>query len=244
MAADSAGDLRRACLQQLQNDLFLGADSLPFDRGKVPSIAAESATDSISGEGAEEKRQALAELEEQVKACTQCPLAKTRTNVVFGCGRPAAQLVFVGKAPGYYEDQQGVPFVGRAGKLLDDIISKGMGLAREDVYICNILKCRPPQNRDPGSTEMVCCIPYLEKQLEIIAPEVICCLGRVAAQSLLQTKSAMRDLRGQWHEYRGVKTMVTYHPAYLLRNPADKKKTWADIQKIMVELGLEIPAKK
>ena len=244
MTTGSAGDLRQACLQQLQNDLFLGADALPFDRRKVPSVAPESTTAQNSDAGAEEKRQALAGLEEQVKACVQCPLARTRTNVVFGCGNPAAQLVFVGEAPGYYEDQQGVPFVDRAGKLLDDIISKGMGLSREDVYICNILKCRPPQNRDPGSTEMVCCVPYLEKQLEIIAPQVICCLGRIASQSLLQTKSAMKDLRGRWQEYRGIKTMVTYPPAYLLRNPADKKKAWADIQKVMAELGLEIPGKK
>ena len=116
-----------------------------------------------------------------------------------------------------------------------------MGLSRDDVYICNVLKCRPPENRDPGSDEMLYCLPFLERQLEIIAPKVICCLGRIAAQSLLNTKAPMKELRGHWHNYRGIKTMVTYHTAYLLRNPADKKKSWMDIQKVMAELGLKRP---
>lgn len=245
MNAEPAGDLRRACIQQLQTDLLLGAESIPFDRQKVPAVgpAPDAAAGSSDGR-AQAKGQALASLEEQVSSCTECPLAKSRRNVVFGCGHPAAELVFVGEAPGYHEDQQGLPFVGRAGKLLDDIITKGMGLARDDVYICNILKCRPPENRDPGSAEMVCCMPYLERQLEIINPKVICCLGRVAAQGLLETRSPMKDLRGRWHEYRGIKTMVTYHPAYLLRNPPEKKKTWLDIQKIMSELELKLPSGK
>ncbi|NIA07869.1 MAG: uracil-DNA glycosylase [Actinobacteria bacterium] len=180
-------------------------------------------------------------LEEQVKACQKCPLSQTRTNTVFCRGNPGAELVFVGEAPGYYEDQQGLAFVGRAGKLLDDIITKGMGLSPDDVYICNVLKCRPPSNRDPGSTEMVSCLPYLERQLEIISPKVICCLGRIASQCLLETRAPMKELRGQWHTYRGLRTMVTYHPAYLLRNPADKKKSWLDIQQVMAELGLKRP---
>ena len=242
MSKKSTSNPRQACLQQLQSDLFLGAKAIPFDAEKVPRTAVTGGTEpDFSQMSPEQKRQALQELEEQVKACQKCPLAQTRTNAVFGQGNPDARLVFVGEAPGYYEDQQGVPFVGRAGKLLDDILTKGMGLSRDDVYICNVLKCRPPQNRDPGSTEMVCCLGYLERQLEIIAPEVICCLGRIASQCLLGTKSPMRELRGKWHDYLGIKTMVTYHTAYLLRNPAEKKKSWADIQKVMAELGLKRP---
>ena len=246
MISESANDPRQACIQQLESDLFLGAKALPLDRAKVPSFSASLGPDPespipASTMSAQEKRQALDALQEQVKVCQKCPLWRTRTNTVFSRGNPASDLVFVGEAPGYYEDQQGLPFVGRAGKLLDDIITKGMGLRRDDVYICNILKCRPPQNRDPGSTEMVCCVPYLEQQLQIISPKVICCLGRIAAQSLLQTKAPMKELRGQWYTYRGIRTMVTYHTAYLLRNPADKKKVWLDIQQIMAELDLKRP---
>ena len=238
MSAKSTSDPRRACLQQLQSDLFLGAKAIPFDPDKVPEPPAPA---DFSQATAEQKRQALQALQAELRDCQKCPLAQTRTNVVFGQGNPDARLVFVGEAPGYYEDQQGLPFVGRAGKLLDDILTKGMGLTRDDVYIGNVLKCRPPQNRDPGPAEMASCLPYLERQLQIISPQVICCLGRVASQCLLQTKSPMRDLRGRWHDYHGIKTMVTYHTAYLLRNPAEKKKTWADIQKIMAELGLKRP---
>ena len=246
MCPRPARNLRQACIQQLESDLFLGAKALPLDRDNVPSPAApllqEATAIRSDALTAEQKRQALDALEAEVKNCQKCPLAKTRTNVVFGQGNPSAELVFVGEAPGYYEDQQGLPFVGRAGKLLDDILTKGMGLNRNDVYICNVLKCRPPQNRDPGSSEMVCCQPYLERQLEIIAPKVICCLGRIASQCLLETKAPMKELRGHWHNYRGIKTMVTYHTAYLLRNPADKKKSWMDIQQVMAELGLKRPS--
>ena len=239
MSAKSSNDPRRACLQQLQSDMFLGAKAMPFDAAKVPAppIPAD-----FSKASAKQKAQALEALKAEMGDCQKCVLAETRTNIVFGQGNPDARLVFVGEAPGYHEDQQGLAFVGRAGKLLDDILTKGMGLTRDDVYICNILKCRPPKNRDPGPVEIPCCLPYLERQLEIISPEVICCLGRIAAQCLLQTKEAMRDLRGQWHDYRGTRTMVTYHPAYLLRNPPEKKKTWADIQKIMAELGIKRPS--
>ena len=226
--------------------MFLGAKVLPIDRANVPQLASlaapqDSAHIPPNTMTAQQKRQAMNDLEAQVKSCQQCPLSQTRTNVVFCRGNPAAELVFVGEAPGYHEDQQGLAFVGRAGKLLDDIVTKGMGLTPDDIYICNVLKCRPPSNRDPGSTEMVCCLPYLERQLQIIAPKVICCLGRIASQCLLQTNAPMKELRGQWHTYRGIRTMVTYHPAYLLRNPADKKKVWLDVQQIMSELGLKRP---
>ena len=201
MTSQSPTDLRQACRQQLESDLFLGAKALPIDRANVPqpdpSVASED--DSAIPPNtmtAQEKRQTMRALEEQVKACQKCPLSQTRTNTVFCRGNPAAELVFVGEAPGYHEDQQGLAFVGRAGKLLDDIITKGMGLSPDDIYICNVLKCRPPSNRDPGSTEVVCCLPYLEQQLEIIAPKVICCLGRIASQCLLQTTAPMKELRG------------------------------------------------
>ncbi len=239
MTAKPTSDPRRACLGQLQSDLFLGAKAIHFDPTKLPQRLAPA---DFSQATAQQKSQALQALQAEVLNCQKCSLAQTRTNAVFGQGNPDARLVFVGEAPGYYEDQQGLPFVGRAGKLLDDILTKGMGLAREDVYICNILKCRPPKNRDPGPAEMACCLGVLEQQLQIISPQVICCLGRIASQCLLQTKSPMRDLRGKWHDYQGTKTMVTYHPAYLLRNPPEKKKSWSDVQKIMAELGLKRPA--
>lgn len=182
-------------------------------------------------------------INDEVKACTKCPLHKTRTQTVFGSGNPKAQLVFVGEAPGAEEDRQGLPFVGRAGQLLTDIIVKGMKMKREDVYICNVLKCRPPNNREPNPMEVFHCEPYLLRQLEIIKPKVICALGRVAAQTLLKTTDSIEKLRGKWHNYHGIPLRVTYHPAYLLRNPADKKKAWLDIQEIIKLLKGEIEVK-
>ncbi|MGC8846547.1 MAG: uracil-DNA glycosylase, partial [Candidatus Hydrogenedens sp.] len=163
-----------------------------------------------------------------------------RTNTVFGDGNPNAELVFVGEAPGAEEDRQGLPFVGRAGQLLTDIIVKGMKMRREDVYICNVLKCRPPNNRDPNPMEVMNCEPYLIRQLELIRPKVVCALGRISAQTLLKTDATLNELRGKWHNYHGIPMRVTYHPAYLLRNPADKKKAWIDIQEVMKLLKGEI----
>jgi uracil-DNA glycosylase len=170
--------------------------------------------------------------------CQLCPLGKTRRNLVFGDGNPDAQLVFVGEAPGADEDAQGLPFVGRAGQQLTKII-EAMGISRRDVYICNILKCRPPQNRNPLPEEIAACEPFLKKQLEIIAPRVICALGTFAAQTLLKTEVPITVLRGRFHSYQGIKLMPTYHPAYLLRNPSAKKFVWEDVQIIMKELGLK-----
>jgi len=187
----------------------------------------------------------LLEIAKVVSTCTKCPiLAATRTRTVFGGGSPPAPLIFIGEAPGADEDQQGLPFVGRAGRLLTDMITKGMGLSRDEVYISNVLKCRPPGNRDPQPDECANCLPYLEQQLEVIRPEFICLLGRVAAQNLLQTTVAMGKLRGRWHSVRGIKALVTYHPSYLLRNPPAKKDAWEDLQIIMNEMGLKIPARK
>jgi DNA polymerase len=188
-------------------------------------------------------RQALLEvIQREVAACQRCPeLAATRTQTVFGVGDPQARLCFMGEAPGADEDRQGEPFVGRAGKLLTDIIEKGMGLRREDVFILNVLKCRPPGNRNPNADEVECCRGYFERQLEILQPEFICCLGSIATQALLDTKGALGRMRGRFHDYRGIKVVVTYHPSYLLRCPQEKKKTWEDIRMLMNEMGLPLP---
>lgn len=181
---------------------------------------------------------------EQVRAdlgdCRRCGLAETRTHLVFGVGNPRARLVFVGEAPGYDEDVQGEPFVGAAGKLLTRII-EAMGLTRDEVYICNILKCRPPGNRNPLSDEIDACTPFLNRQLAAISPECICALGKFAAQTLLDTQAPISRLRGRFHEYNGIRAMPTYHPAYLLRNPEGKRNVWNDVQQIMAVLNLKPP---
>jgi DNA polymerase len=176
--------------------------------------------------------------------CTKCSeLAATRTQTVFADGSPTARLMFIGEAPGADEDRQGVPFVGRAGQLLTDMITKGMGLKRQDVYIANILKCRPPENRDPTLEESSNCIGYLERQIEVVRPEFLCLLGRVAVSTLLETTLSMSKLRGKWYRYRGIPTIVTYHPAYLLRSPAFKKESWEDLQMLMNAMGLPVRAR-
>ena len=170
--------------------------------------------------------------------CTRCKLHRGRTNLVFGDGNPKAELVFVGEGPGRDEDEQGLPFVGRAGKLLTQMI-EAMGLQRKDVYICNVVKCRPPENRTPERDEVDTCSPFLLRQLDTIAPKVIVCLGSVAAQTLLETNRGISHFRGEWLEFRGRKLMATYHPAYLLRNPSAKSEVWKDLQKVMAVLGLQ-----
>jgi len=170
--------------------------------------------------------------------CTRCKLHRGRTKLVFGDGNPKADLVFVGEGPGRDEDAQGLPFVGRAGKLLTQMI-EAMGLQRQDVYICNVVKCRPPENRTPEKDEVETCSPFLLRQLDAISPKVIVCLGSVAAQTLLETNRGISHFRGQWLEFRGRKLMATYHPAYLLRNPSAKGEVWKDLQKVMAVLGLQ-----
>ena len=179
---------------------------------------------------------ALSAVREELGNCTRCKLHTSRTNIVFGEGDPQAALVFVGEGPGFEEDQQGRPFVGAAGQLLTDIIVKGMKLKREDVYICNIVKCRPPNNRNPEPDEIETCVPFLVKQLEAIKPKVIIALGNVAAKALLKTSEGITSLRGNWKTYQGIPLMPTFHPAYLLRNPKDKTLVWKDIQQVMTEL--------
>ena len=170
--------------------------------------------------------------------CTRCKLHKTRNKIVFGDGNPKANLVFVGEGPGHDEDIQGLPFVGRAGKLLTQMI-EAMGLQRKDVYICNVVKCRPPENRMPERDETAACSPFLIRQIDAIHPKVIVCLGATAAQMLLNTTRSISAFRGEWLEYRGTRLLATYHPAYLLRNPAAKSEVWKDLQKVMAVLGLK-----
>jgi len=204
----------------------------------------------VSEEEIARRREALTLLDErQVKVCTKCHLCQTRTQTVFGQGHPAARLVFVGEAPGHDEDIQGLAFVGRAGQLLTKMI-EAMGLNRDEVFICNTLKCRPPDNRTPAPNEIAACWPYLDEQLQIIQPEVIVALGKPASQTLLRTTESIGRLRARFHEYyvsgtpamgKPTPLMPTFHPAYLLRDPSEKAKAWSDLKQVMVLLGLPVP---
>jgi uracil-DNA glycosylase len=195
-----------------------------------PPPAAAAPTAPLDGEAAGRSAE-LAALAVAVAACTRCRLAEGRHKVVFGCGNPAAELMFVGEGPGADEDRQGLPFVGAAGELLTRII-QAIEMTREQVYIANVVKCRPPGNRDPQPDEVAACRGYLEKQIALIRPKVLVALGKVAAQTLLGNDSPIGRMRGQWHQVQGIPTMVTYHPAALLRNPALKRPTWEDIQQV------------
>ena len=187
----------------------------------------------------DDRAAALAAVACGVAKCTRCKdLVRSRTQTVFGVGNPHARLVFMGEAPGEDEDRQGIPFVGRAGQLLTDIIVKGMRLNREDVYILNTIKCRPQGNRTPSPDEAANCREYLDAQLAIIRPEFICCLGAVAAQNLLGTSASIGSLRGRVHVLDGIKVICTYHPAYVLRYPPAKRQVWEDIQMLMREMGM------
>jgi uracil-DNA glycosylase family 4 len=194
----------------------------------------------------EEKRRRLIALDEnEVRGCTKCRLCETRTNTVFGNGSHDAKLFFIGEGPGENEDLQGKPFVGRAGETLNKWIA-AMGLQREQVFVANIVKCRPPGNREPAPDEVATCTPYLQRQLEIIRPQVIVTLGKPSAQYMLQSKLSMGRLRGQWHAWRGIKLMPTYHPAYVIRQYTYETRAavWSDLQMVMAELGLPLPKEK
>lgn len=204
--------------------------AIPVPQG--PSLF--DAMDRVEGDSLERIRADIGD-------CKRCRLCERRTNIVFGDGNGKAELVFVGEGPGHDEDVQGLPFVGRAGKLLTQMI-EAMGLQRRDVYICNVVKCRPPENRSPEKDEIATCSPFLLRQLDAIQPKVIVCLGTVALKVLLGADLGISQVRGQWLEYRGTRLMPTYHPAYLLRNPNAKGDVWKDLQKVMNVLGL--PAKK
>ncbi|MDF3068274.1 MAG: Uracil-DNA glycosylase, family 4 [Polyangiaceae bacterium] len=190
-----------------------------------------------------ERQHRLALLAEQVKGCTKCSLHESRTQTVFARGNGSSGLCFVGEGPGADEDAQGFPFVGAAGQLLDRMIA-AMGIARDDVYVCNIVKCRPPQNRTPEPDEMSACMPYLTEQLALVEPQVIVALGKTALQGLFGSVESITRVRGRWRLYQGrIAVMPTFHPAYLLRNPAGKREVWADLQLVLKHLGRSVPGK-
>ena len=217
LPGNSRAEVKRAALQEIN---LLG--------GTMDNLFAENAA-ALKANNLEELRAAIGD-------CRRCKLCSGRTNLVFGVGNPNADLMFIGEGPGRDEDLQGEPFVGRAGQLLTDIITKGMGMKREDVYIANVVKCRPPENRNPEPDEVAACEPFLKKQIDLVRPRIIVALGKFAVQTLLQSKVPITKLRGQWHSYHSIKLMPTFHPAYLLRNPADKKLVWEDIKKVIKEL--------
>ncbi|EQB63397.1 MAG: Bacteriophage-type DNA polymerase [candidate division Zixibacteria bacterium RBG-1] len=220
-------DLIYLVTNYLEQQAELGLNELYMSKKTVKKSA-------VSSNGNWQDSKTLAELNSKIHGCTKCRLAKGRTKFVFGVGNPKAKLMFIGEAPGRDEDLQGEPFVGRAGQLLDKILA-AINFKREEVYIANMVKCRPPENRAPETDEMDTCHPYLLKQIELLKPRIICCLGRISGQYLLQTKEALGKLRGKIHDYNGIKLMVTYHPAALLRYPEYKKETWEDMKLLRKE---------
>ena len=207
-----------------------GIDALPLEQPRVMpgQVAAADAQPDQPVVG----RETLSAIRADLGDCQRCGLVKGRKNIVFGVGNPAASLMFVGEAPGRDEDIQGEPFVGEAGQLLTKII-QAMGLGREDVYICNVLKCRPPENRNPHQEEIEACGPFLLRQVKAIAPKAIIALGTFATQTLLESKEPISRLRGRFHDYHGIPLMPTFHPAFLLRSPEKKREVWADVQQVM-----------
>ena len=233
-------DMSKVIRQHLEMDQFLTGFALKGEESERQDQEDKMAV--------AEKAAELEKIADEVRQCCKCSLGSERTNAVPGEGNPDARIMFVGEAPGADEDAQGRPFVGRAGQLLDKIIV-ACGLERSDVFIGNILKCRPPGNRDPRPDEIISCLPYLQRQIEIIEPEILVALGAHAAKTLLNCTTAIGELRGQFHEYYTqigrppVKLMATYHPAYLLRNysPDNRRKVWEDMKKVLAELGLPVP---
>src|SRR2546422_7733143 len=222
---------------QLEFFKDIGVDSV--DVAAVGAVgeaqARQRAASRIDRPGAHRAPLQLDGIRADIGDCQRCKLAPARTHIVFGSGNPNAELVFVGEAPGYDEDQQGLPFVGRAGQLLTKII-ESIDLKREDVYICNVLKCRPPDNRNPEPDEVAMCNPFLKRQLATIRPKIVCCLGTFAAQTVLQTAAPVSRLRGQFFDMDGMRVIATFHPAYLLRSPDKKREVWEDMKQIRAEL--------
>jgi len=232
MAAKSVVATARTTPSKISASAPAAAPFIPVERG----ASLFEASDKIADDSLEKIRADIGD-------CTRCKLCEKRTNIVFGVGNPKAELVFVGEGPGRDEDAQGEPFVGRAGQLLTQMI-EAMGLKRSDVYICNVVKCRPPDNRLPEKDEIGICSPFLLRQLDTIKPKIIVALGSCAVQTLMQTKQGITGLRGKFFPFRGTKLMATYHPAYLLRNPPAKPDVWKDLQMVMAELGLPEQKKK
>jgi len=231
----------RAELLQIVGQLKNLLISYPQIGLEVPKLLRQNVTDANPGDSPPTDLESLAAF---IGDCKRCKLSQKRTRLVFGEGSSRARLVFVGEGPGAEEDAAGRPFVGEAGKLLTRIIEGGVGLKREDVYICNVVKCRPPNNRDPEAEEVQTCLPFLKQQIAIIRPEVICTLGRIAAQSLLGREFKITQERGKWFSFMEIPLMATFHPAYILRNPSDERRlkgqVWEDVQKIMGRLGLKV----
>jgi len=228
----------KAILEDLQEWGFETVQPLPID--PAPPVVAEkrapyTANSEVSTVTTAEIPTTLDELQKSLDGCSRCSLCQQRHHLVFGAGNPQARVVLVGEAPGREEDLRGYPFVGEAGQLLEKILL-AMNLSRETVYICNVIKCRPPGNRDPKPDEIAACEPFLKQQLALIKPEIIITLGRFAAQTLLKTSAPIGRLRGQWREYEGIALMPTFHPAYLLRNPSGKRPVWEDMKLVMQRL--------
>ena len=226
--------------RSLLEDLSLtGVEEISFSDlpGELPTCSLRP-EDSSDGGVPQCRRESLEEIQADLADCRRCPLCSGRKNIVFGVGNPNARIVFVGEAPGREEDEKGEPFVGEAGRLLDRILY-AMGMSRDQVYICNVEKCRPPSNRDPHPDEIEACEPFLIRQLAAIRPRVIVALGKFAAQTLLRDQTPISRLRGAWKDYQGIPLMPTYHPAYLLRNPAGKREVWEDMKLVMQRLHQE-----
>ncbi len=252
MSKENTDHILSSLRQQLETDQLLGVREVPIPKSVAASIGrGVSANSGSAPEPASDAQQRQLRVldESQVSGCRKCQLCETRTNTVFGQGHANARLVFVGEAPGHDEDQQGLAFVGRAGQLLTKMIA-AMGMKRDDVFICNLLKCRPPNNRTPAADEIAACSPYLFEQLQTIGPEVVCALGAPAAQTLLGTKEGIGRLRGRFHDFyssgtpmigESIPLMPTYHPASLLRSPGEKRKAWEDLKLILAKLDLPIP---
>jgi DNA polymerase len=233
-SARGGGAAAREVARRLESLAAAGVTHLP-KRGRKPAATAAQAAVPAAG-----KDEQLRILREEVAACRRCePLARARTHTVFGTGPATSRLCFLGEAPGADEDASGEPFVGRAGQLLTKII-EACTLSRSDVFILNVLKCRPPENRAPLPEETANCRGYFERQLEIIAPEFICCLGTTAAQALLETEETIGKLRGRWFPWRSAQVICTYHPSYLLRNPAAKRHVWDDMKLLMGKMGVDL----
>jgi len=239
-------DIKKVVRQQAEMEQFFTGGFAIKGKTTSPSETQRKADNAVVAEA--EAAAGLERIAEEVSQCRKCPLGSLRTNAVPGEGHPNARIMFVGEAPGADEDAQGRPFVGRAGRLLDKVIA-ACGLKRSDVFIGNILKCRPPENRDPAAEEIIGCLPYLQRQIEIINPEIIVALGAHATRTLLNTNKSIGQLRGQFHEYYAglgrspIKLMATYHTAYLLRNYSqeNRQRVWEDMKKVLAELGLPIP---
>lgn len=269
MNAEQIDELASALRSRFEADAIFGVRALPLTVSAMPARATVSRATTSSGIIATTAAPLVAVIsadelatrtvnlqqidESEVKPCIKCGLHATRNHTVFGVGSPAARIMFVGEAPGADEDASGEPFVGRAGQLLTDMIQKGMGLRREDVYICNVIKCRPPNNRTPATDELVACKGYLWRQIEIIKPEVIIALGAPAAQTLLNTREGIGRLRGRWHSFYAsgsadfgepIQLMATFHPAYLLRTPSEKSKAWEDLKMVMARLSIPLPTRQ